>query len=100
MKQNNPNAKQSLYDRLQNLSFPVGGDLAQIQILDNREVLVECCKGILRYDENLIQIQAGSRVLTFTGLHLRMQSFSVSGLMIRGELHGIEFSTGSDAVER
>lgn len=94
MKRNNVNAKRSLYDLLQSLQF--GNESTQIQIIDNREVLIECCKGIVSYDENAIKLLVGDRILTFTGYKLMLQSFNVSGLIMKGELYSIEFSARGD----
>lgn len=66
---------------------------AQIQIIDNKEVFFEGCKGILGYTENEITVKLSRINVVVTGNSLIMENYNSGGLTIRGVLHSIEFVT-------
>lgn len=89
----------SLYERMQALSIAPNGGASQIQINENRDILIESCAGILRYDENEVKVLSGKWLLTLTGIDLSMQGYGTNGLMVRGELHSITFEARGNAHE-
>ena len=62
-----------------------------LQITDNRELTVECCKGIIRYDENCIKIRTAAGMLMIMGFELNMKNFSTEGVIVRGKISSLTF---------
>ena len=62
-----------------------------IQISDNERLVTEECLGIELFDENTVKLRTAFGVMTVTGLDLRLNNFSDTGLLITGKLHSIEF---------
>lgn len=66
---------------------------AQMQIIDNKEIFFEGCKGILGYTENQVTVKLSRINVMVTGISLIMENYNSGGLTIRGTLHSIEFVT-------
>lgn len=64
---------------------------SEIQMLDNRRITIECCKGIIGFDENLIKLRLAKCNMTVVGLELKMKNFTKTGVDIRGKIHSITF---------
>jgi len=62
-----------------------------IQMTDNKEVLVDRCEKIITYDENIIKLKLINNNLTITGAEMKMQNFSMAGVIISGKINSIEF---------
>lgn len=66
---------------------------AKIEMLGNREMLVDGCKGIVEYTENVIRLGLGNLVLSVTGDRLVISSFDSSVVIINGQIGEISFRT-------
>lgn len=62
-----------------------------IQISDSGRMTVEECRKVLRFDENIIELELAKGTVTITGLDLKMKNFSDHGVIITGSLHSIGF---------
>lgn len=68
-------------------------DLTHFELNGNREVVVDGCKGILEYDENIIKLNTGKMVTKFLGRHLNIKCLTPDSLVIEGLITSIEFIT-------
>lgn len=65
---------------------------AQIELSDNREAIVDGCRGILQYESDVIRISTGRLVLRFTGQDLMIRTMQQEQLLICGTILSIDFS--------
>lgn len=68
-------------------------DEPKLETLGNREMIVEGCKGIAEYSENLIKLNTGTLVMGFAGEDLLIQSFDNGVAVIKGVIAEITFVT-------
>lgn len=68
-------------------------DEPKLETLGNREIIVEGCKGIAEYSENLIKLSTGTLVIGFTGSEMLIQSFDNGVAVIKGIITEITFVT-------
>ena len=66
--------------------------MPQLELLGNREAVVERCQTVLEYTDQVIRLRAAKLTLRFCGRDLRMRRFNETGLTITGYLTSIEFS--------
>lgn len=64
---------------------------AKIEMLSNREIIVDGCKGVVEYNENLIKLNIGELILGITGDEMLIESFDSGVTVIRGKLAEISF---------
>lgn len=65
----------------------------RLEMIGNREIIVDGCKGIVEYDENLIKLNAGTLVIGFKGTQMIIQTFDNDVAVIGGEIAEITFVT-------
>ena len=68
-------------------------DTTHFEMNGNREVIVDGCKGILEYDENVIRINTGRMITEFTGRNLSIKSMTEDALIVKGFITSIKFVT-------
>ncbi len=68
-------------------------DEPRIELLGNREIIVEGCKGVVEYDENTIRLSLGENVLSLCGDDLVIKSFDSDIAVICGSICEISFAT-------
>lgn len=75
------------------LELPVDtvSGLPHLELSGNREAVVDGCRGILEYDENIVRINAGKMVLRFTGRGFHIKNLKTDSVMIQGFFTSIEF---------
>ncbi len=66
---------------------------SHFEINSNREVIVEGSKGILQYDENIIRVNMGNMIVSFSGRKLSLKCLSTDSLIVVGFITSIEFIT-------
>jgi len=66
---------------------------ASVEITGNHEAVVEGCKGVLVYDENVIKLNMGKYSLRFTGQSLEMKCFENESLTISGLIVSVDFGS-------
>lgn len=59
----------------------------------NREVVIEGCKSILEYDENLVRISVKKMSVSFYGRSLTIKCLTPDSLVVQGFITSIEFVT-------
>lgn len=64
-----------------------------IELSGNREAVIDGCRGILQYDDDLIKLSAGKLTVCFRGNMLCVRSLTPDQATIEGEIVSIEFLT-------
>ncbi len=67
-------------------------NLPHLELLGNRQVTVEGSKGILKYADDTIRLNAGSMVITFSGRNLNVRCIGTDCTMVDGFISNIEFT--------
>lgn len=62
-----------------------------IEMTGNREITIEGCTGVLKYESENIKVNTKSMVLSVTGRSLKLKYLSSSALVIEGTVLKIEF---------
>ncbi len=83
--------KKNIIDKL-NLTAPLSSLTPRIEIHSNKEAIIEGCKSILEYDENIIKLNTGKLIVTFWGKDLIIKCLTPDSLIVDGFLTNIEFS--------
>lgn len=75
------------------LELPVGAitGAARIEVSDNKRAVVEGCKGILEYDENVIRLNTGGGFVRFTGSNLCVSCLTENSAVVTGIIAAVEF---------
>ena len=63
----------------------------RVELLSDREAVVDGCRGILEYSECCIRLCAGALTVRFTGEGLTMRNFGASGAVVEGKIRSVEF---------
>lgn len=66
---------------------------ALIQLLGNRECIVEGCQGILEYSDDKIKLNIGNGVLIFFGDNLTIRALNGDGAVVEGRIMNLEFGS-------
>lgn len=64
---------------------------SDIQVTDNREIVLDGCRRVVEYNENHIKLELPSIGISIVGMQLKMQNFSIGGVIIKGQIHSITF---------
>ncbi len=65
----------------------------KIEMSGNREIIVDGCRGVVEYSEDVIKLNLGETVLTLSGDGLVINSFDSSIAVISGQIGGISFAS-------
>ena len=63
-----------------------------VDLISNKEALINGCKGIIEYDECAVRINCGHLIVSFEGSDLSIKALSVEEIIVSGEIMKIEFS--------
>lgn len=63
------------------------------EINGNKEAIIEGCKCILQYDENIVRISVKGMSVSFFGRNLMIKCLTEDSLIVQGFITSIEFST-------
>lgn len=63
------------------------------EINGNKEIIIEGCRSILQYDENIIRINTGKMITSFEGRNLQIRCLTQDSLIIEGFITAIRFDT-------
>ena len=91
-----PQYKKTNIEKIESaLELPSGmfGGLAHIELSGNREAIIEGCKGVLEYDENLVRINTGKMIIRFLGRDLTIRNLTDNSAIIEGYITSIEYMT-------
>ena len=89
-----PQVKKTKTEKLESaLELPSGlfAGLAHLELNGNREAIIEGCKGVLEYDENLIRINTGKMTIRFIGRELALRNLTEDTAVIDGYITSIEY---------
>lgn len=64
---------------------------SQIEIVGNREVVIQGSKGIIEYTDELIRINLDNLEVAFYGQKLSIESLSQDSLEIKGIIQRVEY---------
>ncbi|WP_052446702.1 YabP/YqfC family sporulation protein [Candidatus Soleaferrea massiliensis] len=64
-----------------------------IELMGNKEAIVEGCKGVLEYDEETVRLNLGETILKFTGRDLALKCMTSDGVIVEGYILSIEFQS-------
>lgn len=67
--------------------------VAMIQLMGNRECIIEGCQGILEYGDDLIKLNIGTCVLAFRGSELTLRALNDDGAVVEGLITDLNFSS-------
>jgi sporulation protein YqfC len=62
-----------------------------IEMIGNREFMIESCKGIIEYSQEMIRISAGKYVIRLSGRGMLLVAMQETSLHISGVINMIEF---------
>ena len=65
----------------------------RIEFKSNKEVIVEGCKSIDQYDENMVKIKVTKMTILFFGRNLELKCMTSDSLVIYGFITSVEFVT-------
>ncbi len=91
------------YGRLSSLTEKISDELelpktvvpgtVHIEMNGNREAIVDGCRGIVEYDENIIRLNTGKYIVRFTGEGLMIKTLSLNQALVCGNITSIDFTT-------
>jgi sporulation protein YqfC len=64
-----------------------------IEMKSNREIIIEGCKSIEEYDENMVKIKVKKMLVCFFGRDLEIKCLTFDSLVVEGFVTSIEFMT-------
>lgn len=75
------------------LDLPVGvlTEAPRMELSGNRRILIEGCQGILKYDEDRIELRTASGTVRVTGRALCMDGLNQVCAVITGRVLSVEF---------
>lgn len=79
-------------NKLANLPPGILYNAPHFEINDNKEVIVEGCKGVLEYSENTVSLDTGKYISEFLGTKLKIQYIRPDALVIKGIIYSVEFN--------
>ena len=65
----------------------------RFEFKSNKEVIVEGCKSIDQYDENMVKIKVTKMTILFFGRNLELKCMTSDSLVIYGFITSVEFVT-------
>ncbi len=67
-------------------------DQTHYEMNSNKEIIVEGCKGILQYEENIVKLNMQNMITIFCGRKLSIKCLTEDSLIITGFVTSVEFS--------
>ncbi len=64
----------------------------QIEMLSNKELNLDGCKGIIEYNDVYIRIKVSSGEITVTGVSLNIPVFEGPTITVSGDIKSVEFN--------
>lgn len=90
-RQNRTPLSHRICDKLE-LDEDVCRNCGYIEIVSNCCALIDGCKGVSEYSENLITLSLGKKSVTFEGNSLTIKSLSMEQALVEGFIVNVEFS--------
>lgn len=70
----------------------------RVELWGNRYVLIEGCKGLLRFEKDIIELKARSFVIAVHGFELEIKSMSRGCIEIGGTVLSVDMRAGEGDV--
>ncbi len=80
-------------ENLKNFSTDIILNSVNLEMKGNREAIIEGCKSIATYDENVIKINMNKMSICFFGRNMGIKCMTSDSLIIHGFITSIEFIT-------
>ncbi|MEG1687926.1 MAG: YabP/YqfC family sporulation protein [Angelakisella sp.] len=64
----------------------------RIELLQNRQAVVEGCKGVLEYSDCCIRLSGDKTIVRFCGSGLALRTFSSNAAIVEGSITSVDFS--------
>lgn len=87
-------SKPSAIERISSaLDIPpiLSGNSAHIELMDNKEAIIDGVSGVILYDETVIRLSVGRREVKFLGNGLELRTFNTQEAVIVGNILSVEF---------
>lgn len=62
----------------------------RVELLSNREAVIDGCRGILEYNECCIRLSADHLVIRFSGSGLLLRNYGENGAVVEGHITAVE----------
>ena len=69
----------------------LSSDSAHIELMGNKEAIVNGVRGIILYEEDTVRLSVGKKEIKFCGEGLELKAFSTSSVIVEGEIYSVEF---------
>lgn len=79
--------------RVLDLPVDLVAGMAHLEFSGNREVVIEGCRGIVEYDENIVCLKTDKMTVRFLGRGLELRNFTDHSAIIDGFISSVEFLT-------
>lgn len=63
-----------------------------IEFFGSHEVIIDACRGILEYNNEMIKLNMGRGTLTFFGRELTMGYMTSDSVQVKGSIKSMEFN--------
>lgn len=67
--------------------------VSHIELMGNREAVIDECAGILEYGDSCVRLRAGNIVVKISGSELTIASMNVRQAVVAGNIAALEFSS-------
>ncbi|MCL2056077.1 MAG: YabP/YqfC family sporulation protein [Oscillospiraceae bacterium] len=67
------------------------GGIAHIEMAENREAVVDGCRGVLQYDDNVVKLATGKMAVKFNGRGLQINVLTRDSAVVTGFITSVEF---------
>jgi len=67
-------------------------DQTHYEFNSNKEIIIEGCRGILQYEENIVRLNMKNMITIFCGRKLSIKCLTEDSLIITGFITSVEFS--------
>ena len=64
----------------------------RVELIENRQAVVEGCKGVLEYNENVVQLSCGKLIIRFVGTGLQIKNLTASTALVEGVISSMDYS--------
>ena len=62
-----------------------------ITLKDNRSAELECCRKILKFEDNIIELEIPCGIVRIIGIGLKFKTFGYDSVKISGKIHSVGF---------
>ncbi len=64
----------------------------QIQITGKKEVLIECCKKIIEFNDIMVKVRTWDLTVIIWGSELKVNDYNSSGIYVCGNIQSVELT--------